>query len=83
MSTPSTSGKPAPIPYHEINPLIDERLCDTYPVVAALKFIAKAFVQADADDGIPLDYTECLGVSCMLQTCVAALKVMNGKEGEA
>jgi hypothetical protein len=63
----------ASIPYYEINPLIDEYADDTDAVVAALKFIAKAFVQIDGDDGIPLDYTECWGVSCLLLTCTAAL----------
>jgi hypothetical protein len=74
---------PASIPYHEINPLIDERPCGMNTVAAALRFIAKAFIQADADDGIPLDYTECWGVSCLLQTCAVALEVMDRERGKA
>jgi hypothetical protein len=77
MKQTTSPGAPAPIPYEEINPLISLSVGDTAIVTAALRFLAAAFTYVDTEEGIKLDYTEAWGLSSLLQTCAAALKVMN------
>lgn len=56
----------------KINPLIGQN-GDLAPVKASLQFLEKVFLQADPDDGIPLDFSESWGLSCLLKACVAAI----------
>ena len=59
-----------------INPLIDES-GDPAKIKASLKFLATAFLQADPNDGMPLDFGDCCGFGYLLQACAAAMEVSN------
>ena len=60
----------------DLNPLIDEH-GDFVRVKASLKFLATVFFQADPDDGIPLSFDQCCGLSYILQACTAAMDEMD------
>lgn len=53
---------------------------DTTPVSAALRFLAKSFLSAEPEEGMSLDYDECCGLSHLLNTCAAALSVVNNPD---
>jgi len=50
---------------------------DTTPVSAALGFLATALRSTDPGDDLALSYSDCYGLSILLDTCASALDAMN------